>query len=55
MEMSQRNSLYSYLKQTKVFFFFLLLQNQRTGSVWGAGISGKGEDVGKGEFSYDIL
>jgi hypothetical protein len=51
MEMSQGNSLYSYLKQTKMSLFFHL-QNQRTGgqksSSWGAGTSGKGEEGGKG-------
>jgi hypothetical protein len=52
MEMSQGNSLYSYLKQTKMSFF-LHLQSQkqegRTGPSWGGiGTIGKGKEVGKG-------
>jgi hypothetical protein len=56
MEMSQRNSLFSYLKQVKISFFsFFLLQNQRTGGQnrscgrggW-VGTSGRGKMVGKG-------
>jgi hypothetical protein len=47
MEMSQGNSLCSYLKQTKMSFF----QKQRTGRqkdpVLGVGISGRG-DIRKG-------
>jgi hypothetical protein len=38
MEMSLENSLYSYLKQTKIsFFFFYKIREQkgRTGLVWG--------------------
>jgi hypothetical protein len=44
MEMSQGNSLYSYLKQTKnVFCFFYKMGEQegRTGPVWGQ-VVGKG-------------
>jgi hypothetical protein len=51
MEMSQGNSLYSYLKQTNTSFFFfyeIREQEDRTGPVWGAGSSGKREDVGRG-------
>jgi hypothetical protein len=54
VEMSQGNSLYSYIKQTKMSFFFLL-QNQRAGgqnrSVWGFIPVGGGriwEEGGKG-------
>jgi hypothetical protein len=55
MEMSQGNSLHSYLKQAKMSFFFLfLLQNWRkegrTGPAWGGGgclilVAGGGERV----------
>jgi hypothetical protein len=52
IEMSQENSLCSYLKQTKMSFFFNL-QNQKTEgwnrSCLGVGSnSGRGEEVGKG-------
>jgi hypothetical protein len=53
--MPQGNSLCSYLKQAKMSLFsfsFFLIQNQRTEeqnrSCLGAGIGGKGEEVGKG-------
>jgi hypothetical protein len=44
MEMSQRNSMYSYLKQTKKINFFLTrLENRRVEQVLsGIGISGRG-------------
>jgi hypothetical protein len=45
MEMSQRNSLCSYLKQTKLTFF--KKQNQGTGPIWRIGTSRRGEGVGK--------
>jgi hypothetical protein len=36
MEISQGNSLYSYLKQTKISFFFKNReQESKTGPVWG--------------------
>jgi hypothetical protein len=49
-EMSQENSLYSYIKQTKRSFYFSFAEQEgRTGPVWwGADTSGRGEDVGKG-------
>jgi hypothetical protein len=50
MEMSQRNSLCSYLKQTKMLlFFFYKIQEQevRTGHAWvglvTVGVGGGGE------------
>jgi hypothetical protein len=50
MEMSQGNSLYSYLKQTKCHYF--PLQDQRTGGQNRSCLLGwyqwKGEDVRKG-------
>jgi hypothetical protein len=42
--MSQRNSLGSYLKQTKIsYFFFYKIREQegRTGPVWEVGTSGR--------------
>jgi hypothetical protein len=49
MEMSQGNSLYSYLKQTKMSFFYKSGEQEGiTGSVFVVGISGKGEDVERG-------
>jgi hypothetical protein len=57
METSQGNSLcsYPYLKQAKTsFFFFILLQNQRSGGrnrscPGGVGTSGMGEVTEKGD------
>jgi hypothetical protein len=50
MEMSQGNSLCSYLKQTKMYFFFLL-QNWRTGRQeqvqFGGWNQWEDDDVGK--------
>jgi hypothetical protein len=44
MELSQRNSLYSYLKQTKMsFFFFDKIREQKGGTGW---YQWEGEDVG---------
>jgi hypothetical protein len=52
MEMSQGNSLGSYLKQTKISFFPLFYkigeQEGRTGPVWEFASSGRGEDVERG-------
>jgi hypothetical protein len=52
MEMSQENSLCSYLKQTKMSFFSFLLQNQRTGgqnrSCLGIGTTEREDDIRKG-------
>jgi hypothetical protein len=48
MELSQGNSMYSYPKQTKMSFFFLL-QNWRTGGQnWRVWYQWEGEEVGKG-------
>jgi hypothetical protein len=44
MEMSQGNSLYSYLKQTKMSFFFYKTKNRKTKPV----LSGGGGDGGRG-------
>jgi hypothetical protein len=52
IEMSQGNSLYSYLKETKMSFFFSFtkLQNRRAEQAlsWGWYQCGRVEDVGKG-------
>jgi hypothetical protein len=52
MEMSLRKLLSSYLKQTKMSFFFFFYKIRelegRTGSAWGICTSGEGKDVGKG-------
>jgi hypothetical protein len=49
MEMSQGNSLYSYLKQKCHFLKNEIGEQEgRIGPVWGIGISGRGEDVEKG-------
>jgi hypothetical protein len=47
MKISQGNSRYNHLKQTKVLFDFYKSQEQvgRTGHPWGVGTSGKEEDV----------
>jgi hypothetical protein len=57
MEISQGNSLCSYLKQTKMSFFSL--QNWRTG-VWnspasGGGTSERGEEVEKGHGRVNLV
>jgi hypothetical protein len=56
MEIAQRNSLHSYLKQPKmsVFFFsfsYTKLENRRVKQVLPAGVStsGKGKSWGNGE------
>jgi hypothetical protein len=54
MEMSQGNSLYSYLKQTKIsvfyFYFFTKIKNRRKKQFLSGGglVPVAGEDVGKG-------
>jgi hypothetical protein len=54
MEMSQGNKI-------SLFFFFLLLQNWRTGGKnksclgGGIGISGRGDEVGKGHGRVNIV
>jgi hypothetical protein len=52
MEMSQQNSWYSYIKQTKTFFFFYKIGKQEgcTGHVWGWKMGGVGERVWEGEY-----
>jgi hypothetical protein len=49
MEMSQGNSLCSYLKQTKIEFFFTKSENRRVEQVLPRVVStyGNGEQVGK--------
>jgi hypothetical protein len=60
-EMSQGNTLYSYLKQKYLFFFFFFLnreQEGKTSPVWGAGTSGREEDIRKGyegEYGRNIM
>jgi hypothetical protein len=46
MEMSQRNSLYSYKNVT--FFYKIREEEGRTGLAWGIGTNERGEDVGGG-------
>jgi hypothetical protein len=49
--MPQGNSLYSYLKQTKMSFFFFYIIGKpegRTGPIWGIGTSRRGRMLGKG-------
>jgi hypothetical protein len=48
MEMSQWNSLYDYLIQTKMSFFKNREQESKTGPVWGLVPVGGGEDIKKG-------
>jgi hypothetical protein len=51
MEMSQGNYLCSYLKQTKISFFFFYKigeQEGRAHPVWGIGTSGRGKERKKG-------
>jgi hypothetical protein len=48
MEMSQGNSLYSYLKQKIHFVFYRNGEQEgRTGSAWGIGTCGRREKVGE--------
>jgi hypothetical protein len=48
--MSQANSLYSYLKKTKMSFFFYKIREQegRIGPIWGLVPVGRGRMQGKG-------
>jgi hypothetical protein len=56
MEMSQGNTLYSYLKQKNVILFYEYgQQKSRTDSVWGIGTSGRGRILGKGEYGANIV
>jgi hypothetical protein len=56
MEMSQGNSLCSYLKQKNVFFSFAKSQNERTEQVLSRGlVPVVGEDVGKGFRRVNIV
>jgi hypothetical protein len=45
-----RKPMYSYLKQIKMPFIFYRNgeQEDRTGPIWGVGISGREKDVGEG-------
>jgi hypothetical protein len=49
MDMSQENTLYSYLKQTNMLFSFSKTENKKTKQALSGGVdtSGTGEDVGK--------
>jgi hypothetical protein len=57
MEMSQGNSLYSYLKQKRHFFFFIKTENRRAEQVLpgGVGTSGRGEVAEKGCRKVNIV
>jgi hypothetical protein len=56
MEISQGNSLYSYLKQTKMsFFFFCKIGGQNRSCLGGIGTSGREEEVGKGCGKVNIV
>jgi hypothetical protein len=59
MEMSQGNFLCSYLKHTKISFFFLLYkireQEGRISLAWGEGHWYQWEEVGKGCGRVNIL
>jgi hypothetical protein len=57
MELSQGNTLYSYLKQIKMSFSFTKLESRRTEQVLSesADTSGREEDVGKGYRSMNIV
>jgi hypothetical protein len=64
MEMSQENSQCNYLKQIKCHFFFfskIREQERRTGPAYstssgqGVGISGRGQEVGKGHWIVNIV
>jgi hypothetical protein len=48
MEMSQENSVYSYLKQIKMSFSSQSAEQEgKTGPVWRVGTSAGGKNVGK--------
>jgi hypothetical protein len=57
IEMSQRNNVYSYLKQKCLFFFFYINREQegKTGPVWGSGTSWRGEDIRKGNKRMNMV
>jgi hypothetical protein len=62
MEVSQGSSLYSYLKQTKMLFYFSFTKSQEgiTGSVCGASWYQKegrccGENVWEGEYGTNTV
>jgi hypothetical protein len=58
MEISQGNSLCSYLKQTKIsFFFFYKIREQksRTGSAWEGWYQQKGEERKEGYGRLNIV
>jgi hypothetical protein len=59
MEMSQGNFLCSYLKQTKMSFFFLFYkireQKGRTDPILGIGTNRRWEDVGKEHRRVNIV
>jgi hypothetical protein len=48
MEMSQGNSLYSYVKQKCLFFFQKMEKRRANRSCLGVATSGRGEDIRKG-------
>jgi hypothetical protein len=53
MEMSRGNSPCSYLKETKMSFWFT---KQRTGRQnWGVGTSVRGQDIRKGYWSVNMV
>jgi hypothetical protein len=60
VEMSQGDSLYSYLKQTKMSLFFLYTigeQKHRTSPAWGVNTGGRGcgEMVWEGEYGTNTV
>jgi hypothetical protein len=56
VEVSQGNSLCSYLKQTKMsFFFFYKIGAQEGGTGELFGTSGRGQEVGKGRGKVNIV
>jgi hypothetical protein len=58
METSHRHSLYSYLKQTKMPFFFSFTNSENRAEQvlsGGVGTSGKGQDVRKGGWRVNMV
>jgi hypothetical protein len=59
MEMSQRNSLCIYLKQTKISCLFFFYKNgeqeSRTSTARGVDTSGRGQEVGKGHGRVNVV
>jgi hypothetical protein len=59
MEISQLNTLYSYLKQTKMSLSYKNREQEgKTGPVWGVGMSRGGrykERVWEGEYGRNIM